>query len=746
MGGGVAGDGALLAIAASPTRPSPPYRMLVATGASVTLLAGPPPVGTPATEKAGFDLLDAPGAIADPIDDDAAAVRGQFRGVSVLRLPLQPVGETTCATRPSPASPAACWAATSCAAIPSRCGSARPARPQPAVCSSMTLWPHLGPDLGFLQDSGYAVIRFALAGGGEVTAEGDPDFLGQRGPLVVEPSRIVMRTCAAPKEFLPAPMPTTAVTCCKETDAEAPGVKTGIDLAMVLDTGVGPMVLSQSAWARVKATLPAPGRRRRTRTDVPSGDVCWIATWPVPLPTIAWSTIPRYALVDLETGPATDPGPCVELARARRLEQVSYQIVQDAMNQVQTMACTQPCDADPREPDKAQNSAAYLELTGQIPVAIIPDDRPTCRACASICARRSPRSTALIGAGALGRARLEIDYVSSPSRAVFSCESGRAPRRVLRGRPLPPAARRRLPAPLLRAPAARARARVRVGMLTATPAQARRPQAGRSSGAPARALPRPVTMAAMRLYAAAALGLIALTTTTAHAATTRIRVAIPEFQLEGSPPPALGIQLQDGFVLGWVRAGAHVLDPADTAKKLEGHPELQRCDASPCLKAIGQALDVNYIVRVKVEVAGNSYKSVARLFTTEGAAPAALPIATESKSCDVCTVAEARAVMLRIADGLRAHIEDNTPPTPPPPAAPAPQPPRLVGPVLLAMAGAVAIGAGFAVLATNGSCMATGCDENRTRSAIGGVLIGVGAAVTIGGTYITIVVAAAATR
>jgi len=250
-------------------------------------------------------------------------------------------------------------------------------------------------------------------------------------------------------------------------------------------------------------------------------------------------------------------------------------------------------------------------------------------------------------------------------------------------------------------------------------------------------------MAAMRIFAVAALGLIALTTTSARAATTtpaaRIRVAIPEFQLEGSPPPALGIQLQDGFVLGWVRAGAHVLDPADTAKKLDGHPELQRCDASPCLKAIGQLLDVGYIVRVKVEVAGNSYKSVARLFTTEGAAPAALPIATESKSCDVCTVAEARAVMLRIADGLRAHIEDNAPPIAPVPATPPPAPPRLVGPVLLAMAGAIAIGAGFAVLATNGSCTATGCDENRTRSAVGGVLIGAGAVFTIGGTYITIV-------
>jgi hypothetical protein len=247
-------------------------------------------------------------------------------------------------------------------------------------------------------------------------------------------------------------------------------------------------------------------------------------------------------------------------------------------------------------------------------------------------------------------------------------------------------------------------------------------------------------MATMRIFLAAALGLLALTTTSAHAATAKgLRVAIPEFQLEGSPPPALGIQLQDGFVLGWVRAGAHVLDPADTAKKLEGHPELQRCDASPCLKAIGQVLDVGYIVRVKVEIAGNSYKSVGRLFTTEGAAPAALPIATESKSCDVCTVAEARAVMLRLADGLRAHIEEKEPPPAPQPAPQPPPPPRLVGPVLLAMAGALAIGAGFAVLATNGDCTATGCDENRKRSAVGGVLIGAGAVLTFGGTYVAIV-------
>ena len=33
------------------------------------------------------------------------------------------------------------------------------------LCSSMTIRHHLGPDLGFLQDSGYAVIRFSLAAG-----------------------------------------------------------------------------------------------------------------------------------------------------------------------------------------------------------------------------------------------------------------------------------------------------------------------------------------------------------------------------------------------------------------------------------------------------------------------------------------------------------------------------------------------------------------------------------------------------
>jgi hypothetical protein len=219
----------------------------------------------------------------------------------------------------------------------------------------------------------------------------------------------------------------------------------------------------------------------------------------------------------------------------------------------------------------------------------------------------------------------------------------------------------------------------------------------------------------------------------------KVRVAIPDFQVEGSTSPALALQLQDGFVLGLVRAGMQVVDPVDAGRKLDSKPELARCDSSPCLKSIGQLLDVRYLVRVKVEVAGNSYKAVGRIFSTEGQAPAALPLTNKSKSCDVCTVAEARDVMLRLADALKSYL-DEAPSTPvmPLPADPPPPPPHLVGPVMAAMIGGVAMAVGAAVLGTLGSCDASKCSENRTRSAFGGALLGAGAVVTFMGAYVTI--------
>jgi hypothetical protein len=240
----------------------------------------------------------------------------------------------------------------------------------------------------------------------------------------------------------------------------------------------------------------------------------------------------------------------------------------------------------------------------------------------------------------------------------------------------------------------------------------------------------------MRLLATVGLGTVL--TLAAGAAEARARVAIAEFEMVGGDSAALAVQLQDGFVLGLVRAGVPVLDAAETAKKLDGHAEIQHCDTSPCLKAIGQQLDVRYVARVRVEVAGNSYKTVARVFSTEGTAPASLPIATKSKTCDVCTVVEARDSMVRLADMLRPQLEEPAPPVPLPPPAPPPRPPSLALPIVAAMAGALVAAAGFAVLASNGSCTGTACSENRTRSAVGGTLIGAGAVAAVAGTYVTV--------
>jgi len=85
-------------------------------------------------------------------------------------------------------------------------------------------------------------------------------------------------------------------------------------------------------------------------------------------------------------------------------------------------------------------------------------------------------------------------------------------------------------------------------------------------------------------------------------------------------------------------------------------------------------------VRVKVDVAGNSYKMVARLFSTEGEAPAELPVSTKSRTCDVCTVAEARDYIVRLADAVRPDLEEPVAPPPPPVRVPPPPPPPLLGP------------------------------------------------------------------
>ena len=375
------------------------FAMLVGTGTPLTLLAGTP--STPvATEKVGFDLLDPTSVAANPLDRPCGALsrRQHASGCRCSR-------SATAACR--------CWDGILGGDILRRYSvdirfGAACRRDGGAVLDDDVLGPHrrrprVPAGLGLRRP------RFSLAGGGEVTAEGDPDVFGQRGPLVLAPTRIVLRTCAVPADFSPD-MPRETVL---QGDATPPGWRRASisrccsTPASVRSCSAGPRGRASRPGCRPNPSRPpASCRSRPGRTAIAA----------------IWSTIPRFALVDLEIGAATNPGPCVELGRARRIEQVSAQLVKDAKAGVASTACTQPCDNDPREPEKAQNSAAYLELTAQIPVAVIADDEPYLQGLRFDVRPEGPELDGVLGAGAMGRSRVEIDYLSGPPRAVFSCE------------------------------------------------------------------------------------------------------------------------------------------------------------------------------------------------------------------------------------------------------------------------------------------------------------------------------------
>ena len=268
------------------------------------------------------------------------------------------------------------------------------------------LWRRQAAGDGFLSSVGYAVLQLPRQGGGELLALDPPDALGRREPHVFGPSRLLLRTCAVPAAFdRTQPAPTR---CCA---GEERRFTTGTDLALLLATGVGPVVLGRSAWERVRAQLPV-GTEPAMRPG--SLHVPYDA---LPVPAL-FTQLPRVVLVDAEADPANDPGPCGELARARRLELVA--ISQSA--NAQRAACALECDRDPTEPDRAQDTAGYLELSGALEVAVVEDTAPFLQAIRLEVRPRGPEVDGLLGAAALAGTRVELDYLSPETRAIFSCD------------------------------------------------------------------------------------------------------------------------------------------------------------------------------------------------------------------------------------------------------------------------------------------------------------------------------------
>jgi hypothetical protein len=414
--GGMPPDGgALVALAGLPGA-GQSFKMVIDTGSPFTILSVPPGA-TVETNPGSWDLYGA--GVLPPA---SPPLRATFRGWDVIGVPLYPAGDP--GFLPQGVLGADLLRGYS---VEFHFGEPCPAG-APGLCSSMTFWGHLDEDASLLEDAGYAVVTFTPFGGGEITADGDPDFLGLRGPLDAPATRVVLRACAVPDAFSPMTgSPRLSGASCTNSQA-ALAQASGVDLSLMIDTGVGPLVLSASAWARVVAaaalaqptpiTLPLapPASPTPTPSQLPP---LYVATWSKPINVLLWATIPRFVLINLEAGPDNDPGPCVELGRSRRTELVSYWTVHEP----DLGLCGAPCDVDPDNMGEAANSAAYLELGGQIPVAVISDQDPFLNGLRLDILPEGPELDGLVGAYALGRSRLELDYLSSPSRAVFSCDT-----------------------------------------------------------------------------------------------------------------------------------------------------------------------------------------------------------------------------------------------------------------------------------------------------------------------------------
>jgi hypothetical protein len=395
------GGGGLVASARYPARgqiAAEPFNMSVDTGASLTFVRR----HAERNERSqmvlrDFDILDAqpPATAATPV------VRGMFRGIEVLPLELDP----------DPARTEAVLSGSFLQNFVVELDFTRPA---------LTLWPRQGASDAFLTSSGFAVLHFGLLGGAELTARSRPDFLGLTGPVEVPATRIVLRGCGAPAAFDPeTPEPEL---CCARGDEMARA--TGADLALLVSTGVGPLVLSQSAWNRVAAAQATP------LPEPAPGAPLILPTLSAPLDGVLWSTLPRLALVDQELDDANDPGACAELGRARRLEWVeAHQPDQAACatsEVVCTGACPQLCDTDVRAAGKAQNAAAYIELGDGVAVAVVPDGTPLLQGLRAEIRPEGPEIDGMIGAAVLARTRMEIDYRSDAKRALLSCGKGAA--------------------------------------------------------------------------------------------------------------------------------------------------------------------------------------------------------------------------------------------------------------------------------------------------------------------------------
>ena len=265
----------------------------------------------------------------------------------------------------------------------------------PAAASespTMTLWPQSpAPMDDWFAKQGMVSLRFTLRGQALLSNNGGDNTLTLPG------TRVVLGACLAPDQFT-ASQPSE----CKVGDVAKRA--TGTDALLVVGTGTGPLVIGETAYARIAARLGIPA------SDGSQGELFTpLNSAPIPARFV---TLPRLALFTSATND-TWLGACAELGRARRIEW--------AMQAEGACLKLERCDVDG---DKAHASSPYLELGDGIPTAIVSETSALFLSL-NMDAPPSARVDGMIGAGTLAGTSVEIDYLSKPQgRFIASCEAG----------------------------------------------------------------------------------------------------------------------------------------------------------------------------------------------------------------------------------------------------------------------------------------------------------------------------------
>lgn len=223
-----------------------------------------------------------------------------------------------------------------------------------------------------------ALFEGPFAGGGTlVVADGEVEYLGNR------PALGACLDVASPLDTV-------------EPDNV---VESGADALLVLSTGIGPSILSETAYNRYAAEIGGPPASELADAvlQLPSGPV-----------GAKRGSLGHVTLVGEVGSDSQNRGPCRELF-------ANQAMAQDLCNRDLLDDC--PC------PDTKTfcRAAGALLLAGPIDVAVLPDEHPTLQALRVELRPDFPEVDGILGASALQSTRLDFDYPNS--RIMGRCTS-----------------------------------------------------------------------------------------------------------------------------------------------------------------------------------------------------------------------------------------------------------------------------------------------------------------------------------